>query len=653
MTRPRIGFLLPHYSARSQSQMPRVLQLLADAGAQVDVINPAGRVVDLSGLRVEHDLYVLKKISGLAFSLAGALHARGAAIMNPYPASVALRDKIVAFRVLQAAGLPTPASHAASQIAEFAPLLEAGPIIVKPYQGSSGYGVRVVRTAAELAEILSPEKPVFAQRYHPPDGRDLKLYVIGDRVFGTLKVFPAVTEAEKHGEPFTPSPELCEIARECGRAFGIDLYGVDIIESGGRPYVVDMSSMPGFKGVPDAPSYLAQFFYAAAERAARGERLSDRAAAIVEPLERVKRGGTPPPTSTLPQDVSAKRRETLLAHPAVQAWQRLGPDHAVPHRVTPAKVKPNRMRPRTVYRLEGVGAHGSAIIAKRCKRRDGVIERAVYGEIFPRVPLTGPQYYGAVESPSADPEQDVCWIFIGEITGEQYDRLQPEHRAAAARWLGILHSAARAAPGLAVLPDAGPGRYRAQMRGARDVIREHLHNPALTADDLTFLEGLLARFDDLDEHWDRLDGACAGLPPTLVHGDFNGKNLRVQASAAGLQILAFDWEDCGRSVPTTDLAQVVATASSIAADPDLAIYGSVLRQHGLDCDQQDVERLATCGGVFRALAVIEWDSHHLAHDWADAFVPSLRLYEAELVHALGRLGWARRTSSTPPQVVGS
>jgi hypothetical protein len=350
--------------------------------------------------------------------------------------------------------------------------------------------------------------------------------------------------------------------------------------------------------------------------------------------------------------VSEKRRESLLAHPAVQAWRRLGLAPAVPNRVTPAKVKPNPTRPRAVYRLEGVGPDGSAVIAKRCRRRDGLVERTVYAQIFPRAFLPGPHYYGAVDDPSDDPERDVCWLFLGEIAGEKYDLLRPEHRAAAARWLGILHSEARAAADQADLPDAGPTRYRDQMHTARDVIREHLHNPTLSADDVTFLNALLARFDDLDEHWDRLERVCTGLPSTLVHGDFNGKNLRVQSSPEGLQIIAFDWEDSGRSVPTTDLAQVVATASSIAASPDLATYLSVVRERGPGCDPADVERLARCGGVFRALAVIEWDSHHLAHDWAEAFVPSLRLYEAELAHALGRLDWGRRAPSSHA-VVGS
>ena len=335
----------------------------------------------------------------------------------------------------------------------------------------------------------------------------------------------------------------------------------------------------------------------------------------------------------------ARRIDRLRAHPAVQAWLRLDPAHRMPERIAPAKVKPNKTRPTTVYRLEGVGAEGATVIAKRCKRGDGLTERTVYEQILPRVPLAGPRYYGAVPEPNEDPQKDVCWLFIGEIEGEKYDMLLPEHRAAAARWLGILHTEACSAANQAELPDAGPSRYRRQMRGAQDLIRNHIDNPAFSADDLAFLDSLLARFDQLDEHWDSLEDASTGLPSTLVHGDFNGKNLRVQSSPAGARIVAFDWEDSGLGVPNTDLAQVVTTSCRISASPDLATYLAVVRERWPDCDRANVERLATCGAVFRALAVIEWDAHHLAHDWADSFVPNLRLYEAELGHALRQLGW--------------
>jgi len=273
----RIGFLVPSYSPQSTSHMPTVMRALSDAGVVVDVIHPVKQMLKLSDVRIEHDLYVLKKTSRLALSIAGALHAQGAVIVNPYPVSVALRDKIITSRILQSAGVPTPDTYVASRPERLESLLDGGPLVVKPYQGSDGFGIRVVRSVAELAAVPAGKDPVFAQRYHPPQGRDRKMYAIGGRVFGVKKVFPARTDAEKHGEPFTPTAELREIVVRCGQAFGIDLYSIDIIESEGTPYVVDMCSIPGCRGVPDGPSHLASYLYAAAERAARGQPLFESA----------------------------------------------------------------------------------------------------------------------------------------------------------------------------------------------------------------------------------------------------------------------------------------------------------------------------------------------------------------------------------------
>src|SRR6266700_4450055 len=78
---------------------------------------------------------------------------------------------------------------------------------------------------------------------------------------------------------------------------------------------------------------------------------------------------SPAPARAPAPAVSVKRREILLAHPAVRAWQQLDPERVVPDRITPAKFKPNKPRPNlTVYRLEGVGIDGAAVIAKRCTR---------------------------------------------------------------------------------------------------------------------------------------------------------------------------------------------------------------------------------------------------------------------------------------------
>jgi ribosomal protein S6--L-glutamate ligase len=267
----KIGMLMArHPRSKVSPIMPEVVELLTGWSAKVETICPDDELTRLSDLRVEHDVYVLKSGSELALSLAGALHEAGATIVNPYPVAAACRDKVIATSVLQSAGVPTPETYLAAHVGELAPLLDEGPLVAKPYRGTNGVGVHTVWDPDQLDDVAQGGV-IFAQRYHKPEGRDRKIYVIGGQVFGVKRVWPARTYEEKLGEPFIITSELREIALACGRAFGIELYGLDIIMSDGRPYVVDISSFPGFKGVPDASLRLADYLYAAAERALRGE----------------------------------------------------------------------------------------------------------------------------------------------------------------------------------------------------------------------------------------------------------------------------------------------------------------------------------------------------------------------------------------------
>jgi ribosomal protein S6--L-glutamate ligase len=263
----KIGILMmDHGKTRKESVMPDVVQILMDWGVGVDLIYPEQNLIEVAAIGVAHDLYVLKASSNLAMSMAGALHSIGAAVLNPYPVAAILRDKIITERILRRAGVPTPDTFVADRAEHLAPLLVAGPLVIKPYRGSRGRGVRVVWDADELDEITSLDGPLFAQRFQKPQGLDRKIYCIGTQLFGVERVWPALTYEEKVGRPFTITPELREIALRCGRAFGVDLMGLDVVFSDGRPYVVDVNSFPGFKGVPDAALRLADYIFAAAER---------------------------------------------------------------------------------------------------------------------------------------------------------------------------------------------------------------------------------------------------------------------------------------------------------------------------------------------------------------------------------------------------
>jgi ribosomal protein S6--L-glutamate ligase len=266
----RIAFILVRRPPGSI--FPEVIQLLARRGIEIDVIYPDEQPIDLTHLRVEHDLYVLKSGTETALSLGGALHALGATILNPYPVAVMCRDTVVASETLERAGVPVPESFAVSEPSHLAPLLDDGPLVVKPYRGSQGRGVQVVRSEHDLTKVR-PNGPLLAQRYHPPDGPDLKIYCIGRHVFGVERVWPARTYREKLGRPFDVNKELREIAFQCGSAFGITLFGFDVVMSGGTPYVVDNSSFPGFKGVPNAARRLADYIDEARQLVAREELL--------------------------------------------------------------------------------------------------------------------------------------------------------------------------------------------------------------------------------------------------------------------------------------------------------------------------------------------------------------------------------------------
>jgi len=158
----------------------------------------------------------------------------------------------------------------ASDPNEFRPLLDAGPLILKPYRGSRGAGIRIIRKLNELDDVTR-DGLMLAQRYHAPDGPDCKIYCVGGRLFGVRRIWPIQKYEDKLGQPFDLSAELRDVALRCGAVFGIDLYGLDTVVSDGRPYVVDVQKFGSYMGVPDAPRVLADYIVAAGTRAMRGE----------------------------------------------------------------------------------------------------------------------------------------------------------------------------------------------------------------------------------------------------------------------------------------------------------------------------------------------------------------------------------------------
>ena len=112
----RIGVIMRRPRAAHATPMTDAIAQLAADGASVELLHPSESPIDLSRVRVAHDLYVLKEKTDLTLSFAAALHTAGATILNSFPVSLRLRDKVLTCKVLQAAGVPTPATYVASHL---------------------------------------------------------------------------------------------------------------------------------------------------------------------------------------------------------------------------------------------------------------------------------------------------------------------------------------------------------------------------------------------------------------------------------------------------------------------------------------------------------------------------------------------------------
>jgi ribosomal protein S6--L-glutamate ligase len=242
-----------------------VVDVLRSCGHHVDVLRPSGAVTDLWELLptdvARYDAFVLKTVSeGPGLSLLEAAAAAGVTTVNDHRAIRLARDKAVAAVRARAAGIPFPRTWFASRTGLLDQIpADAYPLVVKPNSGSSLRDVYRVNSPDELARLdIDDTTRMLAQPYLPNPGHDLKLYNTGDEVFATVKRSPLHPGAEIVEEQIRVTPELRNLARAVGRVFGLDIYGIDVVETAGGYVVLDVNDFPSFGKVPQAAWRLAR-----------------------------------------------------------------------------------------------------------------------------------------------------------------------------------------------------------------------------------------------------------------------------------------------------------------------------------------------------------------------------------------------------------
>lgn len=305
----RFCFILEERYA--QKPMPMVVaDQLMQWGHEIEVLQPYAAVTSLTDLSLtKYDAYVLKTVSdGPGLTILEAAEAVGIPTINNSRAIRLVRDKAVAVAFAQARGLPIPATYFVGHPRALAGVPEdIYPVVVKPSNGTSMQDIHLVHTPEEMRQIRVDEHSHYlAMRYVENTGYDIKLYVTGQEVHAVQKSSPLHGEVQELEIPVTR--EMLKIARRVGQFFGLDLYGVDVLETPQGLMIVDINDFPSFYGVPRKVSSVAEYILHAAYRARQN---SKRSAAYPltssrKALRRQDRKSIQP-AELVPQSVYAKR----------------------------------------------------------------------------------------------------------------------------------------------------------------------------------------------------------------------------------------------------------------------------------------------------------------------------------------------------------
>lgn len=303
----------------------------------------------------------------------------------------------------------------------------------------------------------------------------------------------------------------------------------------------------------------------------------------------------------------------LQEHAASRAWARLASNSREPSAVELLQRKTKSK----VFRLRGVGADGTDVVAKRCEAAIADVEHSIYAHVLPRLSVGALRYYGRTRD-----DGDLWWLFLEYASGDEYTAGSAEHRVHAGRWLGTVHARAMSLPEARQLPHRSVDYYRDHLDVALRNLTAYRQNAALSEDDFTLLDAIERHCHDASGLWNGIEKFCERIPNTLAHNDFRASNARIQ-SGTSTQCVCFDWEHAGWGTPVADLAQFTGGAVS----PDLDTYWTAVRDAWPHVSFSDIQAFAKIGSLLRLVAGVRWASEKLRHEWLERTIGNLRLYE--------------------------
>jgi ribosomal protein S6--L-glutamate ligase len=176
------------------------------------------------------------------------------------------RNKLGCLQLLAKKGIRVPDTLISRYPRNLDKLIEnvgGTPVILKLLRGTQGTGVIFAESHASVESMLetiwSLGEDIMLQRFIAESkGRDIRALVIDGEVRSCMRRIGREGEFRSNihrggmGERLKLPKEYEEAAVAATRAVGLDLAGVDILESEDGPLVIEVNSSPGFQGLEAA-----------------------------------------------------------------------------------------------------------------------------------------------------------------------------------------------------------------------------------------------------------------------------------------------------------------------------------------------------------------------------------------------------------------
>ncbi|QBD81397.1 hypothetical protein EPA93_37665 [Ktedonosporobacter rubrisoli] len=204
------------------------------------------------------DLYLLKSHGPQSLDFAHQLEQQGALVINSSASTSACQDREVMTHVMNKAGLPWPKTLSFSSLQRLladTQMLASMPFpfIVKSKHNHDDELIEQVYNLEHLHMLAERwgQEPIIVQEWIIGDGWDTKVWVIDEQIFAAKRRSP-LDHKPKDQFQLTANQigkEIREIALDCGRAFGLRIFGLDFLITEQGPIVMDVNSFPGLRNL--------------------------------------------------------------------------------------------------------------------------------------------------------------------------------------------------------------------------------------------------------------------------------------------------------------------------------------------------------------------------------------------------------------------